>query len=95
MHLLDNNDQEDKEILILHLEDFLPGHQFCTKIPQHSLLWGQQVQRIHSIFLVGSFDILRQLSVFALGQTFLLGSCTECSCLSLVGSKSLVGRGKG
>jgi len=24
---------------------------------------------------VGSFDILRQLSVFALGQTFLLGSC--------------------
>lgn len=37
-YLLDNNNQEDKEVLILHLEDFLLGHHFCTRIPQHSLL---------------------------------------------------------
>lgn len=37
-YLQDNNDQEDKEVLILHLGGFLLGHHFCTKIPQHSLL---------------------------------------------------------
>lgn len=37
-YLQDNNDQEDREVLILHLEGFLLGHHFCTKIPEHNLL---------------------------------------------------------
>lgn len=37
-NLQDNNDQEDKEVLIHHLGGFLLGHHFCTRIPQHSLL---------------------------------------------------------
>lgn len=37
-NLQDNNDQEDKEVLILHLGGFLLEHRFCTRIPQHSLL---------------------------------------------------------
>lgn len=38
LYLQDNNDQEDTEVLILHLGGFLLGHHFCTKTPQHNLL---------------------------------------------------------
>lgn len=58
-------------------------------------LMGQQGQGVHSIFLLGIFDIPGQISVFASAQRSPQGSRAESSCWSLLGSKSLVGRGRG